>query len=296
MSRRGKIARLPFSVRDVLNTRLFEGEQARSILKWLNSHPMIRSVLDSEFDGKPIRAQNLSEWRKGGYREWLLQHEAMRSVTRLNRDFVGLNAISGDLTEKVALLLTSHYLRATQAKLDKDGQLDWKTLHEFCSDLVALRRGDHSKHRLVLERNRLVFEKHFLSDRWQRSIIQGLKALHVLAEKNPKVNEAYLALAQLVKEPYDDLFDKDDPILDEELKNDPMQLLRQLLRNPAGASGGSNGCQSEPYTANNEHVFDDNSGKSATRNPQSAGGSASAESEDSQPRSPRSPLQNVKNL
>ncbi|MDA0578186.1 MAG: hypothetical protein O3B24_08810 [Verrucomicrobia bacterium] len=31
---------------------------------------------------------------------------------------------------------------------------DWKTLRELCSDVVALRKGDHSAERLKLERER----------------------------------------------------------------------------------------------------------------------------------------------
>jgi len=33
---------------------------------------------------------------------------------------------------------------------------DWKLLHGLCSDLVALRKGDHSAERLKLDRERLL--------------------------------------------------------------------------------------------------------------------------------------------
>lgn len=32
---------------------------------------------------------------------------------------------------------------------------DWKTLRELCSDVVVLRKGDHSAERLKLERERV---------------------------------------------------------------------------------------------------------------------------------------------
>jgi hypothetical protein len=70
-SRTGKIARLPHEVREQLNQKIRNGEIGRKICEWVNSLPEVQSVLALEFRGKPITEQNLSEWRKGGYREWL---------------------------------------------------------------------------------------------------------------------------------------------------------------------------------------------------------------------------------
>lgn len=237
-TRRGKIARLPSFVRDMLNDRLRDGEQARAILKWLHSLPTVCSILDAEFDGKPINEQNLSDWRKGGYREWLLQQASLKAVSRLRRDTTDLLLFSGDLTENTALWLTAQYLIAAQAKLDKDGNLDWKTLREFSSDLVALRRGDHSKARLVLERKQLEFEERLTTDRWKRSVVNGLKSLQVLADTHPKIKKAYLELAKLVREPFDDFLDTNDPPPEPEPALDPVELMEELfgIRPPETAS------------------------------------------------------------
>ena len=40
----------------------------------------------AEFDGKPIREQNLSEWKQGGYRDWMAQQEALEMAERLGEN------------------------------------------------------------------------------------------------------------------------------------------------------------------------------------------------------------------
>jgi hypothetical protein len=80
--RRGKIARLPRSVRDQLNLRLDDGWDAGQILPWLNDLPEVREVLARHFNGASISPQNLSAWRQGGFNEWLLFHQFLESVER----------------------------------------------------------------------------------------------------------------------------------------------------------------------------------------------------------------------
>lgn len=91
-TRTGKIARLPHHIRDQLNRRLHEGEQAKDLAHWLNSLPEVQAILTAAFGGKPVRPQNLSEWKQGGYRDWLLQHEALELVRRLAEDASELQA------------------------------------------------------------------------------------------------------------------------------------------------------------------------------------------------------------
>src|SRR5712664_89126 len=72
----GKIARLPHSIRAQLNLKLHDGIPAKSILPWLNSLPEVKAILAADFDNRPINKQNLSEWKHGGFRDWLLQYHA----------------------------------------------------------------------------------------------------------------------------------------------------------------------------------------------------------------------------
>jgi hypothetical protein len=75
MSRNGKIARLPGTIRDELNQRLENGEEAPPLLAWLNGLPEVQRSLKDHFDGAPVSKQNLSEWRQGGFREWQIREE-----------------------------------------------------------------------------------------------------------------------------------------------------------------------------------------------------------------------------
>jgi hypothetical protein len=85
MSRTGKIARLPYWLRNQLNEKIRDGKPGVEIIAWLNEKPDTRSVVNERFDGRPINEQNLTEWKAGGYLEWERQAETRDWV----RDFVG---------------------------------------------------------------------------------------------------------------------------------------------------------------------------------------------------------------
>jgi hypothetical protein len=81
--RRGKIARLPRSVREQLNIRLDDGQEAPEILPWLNDLPEVRKIITRHFNGAPVSPQNLSAWRQGGFQEWLLHRELLDSASHM---------------------------------------------------------------------------------------------------------------------------------------------------------------------------------------------------------------------
>jgi len=71
----GKIARLPASIREQLNQRLSNGALGRKIVSWLNTLPEVNRIMAEQFAGKPISENNLSEWRRGGYQDWLHEQQ-----------------------------------------------------------------------------------------------------------------------------------------------------------------------------------------------------------------------------
>src|SRR6266446_3873145 len=106
LTRNGKIARLPLAVRQELNRRLDEGEQGKELVAWLNGLPEVQAILAAEFGGKPIREQNLSEWKQGGYRDWLAKREALEVAERLGEDATEWNAEGrGTLTDTLEFWL-----------------------------------------------------------------------------------------------------------------------------------------------------------------------------------------------
>src|SRR5271157_5250320 len=90
VTRNGKIARLPQWLREKLNERLQQGKDGRELLPWLNSFPDVQEVLEAHFDGAPINAQNLTEWRQGGHREWLADQERRDLMRHLADQAQGL--------------------------------------------------------------------------------------------------------------------------------------------------------------------------------------------------------------
>src|SRR5208337_3372429 len=162
MAARGKIARLPHQIREQLNVRMRNAEKAKPLLQWLNSLPEVQAVLAAQFGGVPILEQNLSQYRKRRYRDWLNQQEALVQVQPLvNQSPESEPATLGKLSDRLASFLLTRYAVAT-ARLRQNGadpEKEWRLLRQFCHDLVALRRGDHQAEGLRLEQARLDFQR-----------------------------------------------------------------------------------------------------------------------------------------
>ena len=158
MSRTGKIARLPRAIREQLNRRLDDGESAVEAAAWLNALPAVREVLKKEFAERPINEQNLTEWKQGGFGDWQKQQEALALARELtvNADEL-IKSADASLADKMSPLLVARYMAIIQnmAAIAGGAADDWKVLRELCSDIVALRKGDHSAERLKIERERL---------------------------------------------------------------------------------------------------------------------------------------------
>ena len=163
MTRNGKIARLPRSIREQVNRKLDDGITGVEIVEWLNTLPEAQALMAAEFDGRPIREQNLSEWKAGGYRDWQTRQEALEMVRSLAEEAGDLKkaAAKEPLTESQALWVAARYAVAAKkmAAEGMDGEAHWKLLRAFCSDIVALRQGDHSAENLKIERKRLELEE-----------------------------------------------------------------------------------------------------------------------------------------
>jgi hypothetical protein len=109
--RRGKIARLPREIREELNVRLDDGLEADQILPWLNDLPDVREVVAEQFNGVPISPQNLSAWRQGGFREWLLLHELLDSTVHVSEHLEEIGEVlECDHSEDVPLAIADQMI------------------------------------------------------------------------------------------------------------------------------------------------------------------------------------------
>ena len=109
--RRGKIARLPRAIRDQLNTRLDDGQEADDILPWLNSLPDVQEIIARRFDGVCVSPQNLSAWRQGGFQEWLLHRELLNTAVHVREHLEEMGEIlECDSSENVPLAIADQMI------------------------------------------------------------------------------------------------------------------------------------------------------------------------------------------
>ena len=77
MARNGKIARLPLAVRNQINQDLLENKGGPEILARVNTSLKLRGP-------DAITPQNLSEWRAGGFADWLEKQDKVERIQQLS--------------------------------------------------------------------------------------------------------------------------------------------------------------------------------------------------------------------
>jgi hypothetical protein len=98
IARKGKVARLPVAIRNKLNEKLLDNVAGPSILSWVNR--------EMGFKGPAaITAQNLSEWRAGGFADWLENQDKVDRVKQLSELAFRLAQTGGNtITESAAAI------------------------------------------------------------------------------------------------------------------------------------------------------------------------------------------------
>lgn len=151
-TRRGKIARLPRWVRDELNTRLADGETGPRLVEWLNGLPRVREALECGFGGRAITEQNLSEWRQGGYEDWLRELETCDQMRDLMEKSQALDeaADGHELSDDLARVLTAELAQVVKEVITDttDPKEKLALLRQTLQELTPLRRSDHRAARL----------------------------------------------------------------------------------------------------------------------------------------------------
>jgi hypothetical protein len=213
-ARTGKIARLPLAIRDEVNRRLREGEPGPKIIAWLHTQPEVLTVLDEHFREEPISAQNLSEWRQGGYAEWLDRLEQVERTKELAAYGYQLaQKNNGGAADGAAAILGGQFLELFESlDVDKQRQLlkdKPSTVTEFVGAFAKFesaqvkketarqnrRRLDQNDEKLALDRQKLELEKarferttcelflKFYSDRKAADIAEGKAKKEVKIEQ-----------------------------------------------------------------------------------------------------------------
>jgi hypothetical protein len=141
-------------IREQLNRRLQDGETGKDLVVWLNSVPEVQAVLKAEFGDRPVNEPNLSDWKTGGYQDWLVHQDTMAQVSLLVASAKALGGASPmPLTELLANCLAARYVvELGRLMANGNGGGDLEMLRKICRDVLALRRLDLAGQRLRIER------------------------------------------------------------------------------------------------------------------------------------------------
>ncbi|MGD0816090.1 MAG: hypothetical protein ABSA83_21060, partial [Verrucomicrobiota bacterium] len=152
----GKIAHLPRSIRDLLNERLDRSQPASQILPWLNGLEEVQEIIKEEFDGVPISEQNLSQWRQGGFQEWLVRRELCLEAGDVTELAEGMQEETGQgvLADDVAVILAARFgtlLAKWDGEVDAKFEAKSRALNRICRSVVQLQHGMHRARREAFE-------------------------------------------------------------------------------------------------------------------------------------------------
>ncbi|MGP8198407.1 MAG: hypothetical protein ACLQU4_02765 [Limisphaerales bacterium] len=157
--RNGKIAHLPRSIRDELNQRLERSQPASQILPWLNGLEEVQEIIKEEFDGVPISEQNLSQWRQGGFQEWLVLRELCQEAGDVTDLAEAMQEETGQgvLADDVAVVLAARFgtlIAKWDGEVDAKFEAKSRVLNRLCRSVVQLQHGMHRARRESFEYTR----------------------------------------------------------------------------------------------------------------------------------------------
>lgn len=155
---RSKIGRLPFAIRNELNERIRDGVGGPEILTWLNAAKETRKIL-RELKSGEINAQNLTDWRSTGYRDWLEDQAQADRIRRLAEVSQTLASAAGGNAAGVGCNI------ATAKIMDALESADEEQVADLAKALVQLRSSENAAQKVALakEKNALAEEQLNLS-------------------------------------------------------------------------------------------------------------------------------------
>jgi len=155
---RSKIGRLPFAVRNELNERIRDGAQGSDILLWLNSLKEVKKVM-REMKTSIVNAQNLTDWRSTGYKDWLDDQKDADRIRRLAEVSQTLAAAAGGNVAGVGCSIATAKIMDALESADDDKIADLSTA------LVKLRASENAAQKVALaeEKNAIAKEQLELS-------------------------------------------------------------------------------------------------------------------------------------
>lgn len=149
---RSKIGRLPFAIRNELNERIRDGVGGPEILAWLNGLPSARKII-RELKSGDINAQNLTDWRSSGYRDWLEDQCQADRIRRLAEISQTLASAAGGNAAGVGCNI------ATAKIMDALESADEEQVADLAKALVQLRAGENAAQKVALAEEKNAIQK-----------------------------------------------------------------------------------------------------------------------------------------
>lgn len=161
---RSKIGRLPFAIRNELNERIRDGAQGSDLLIWLNGLKETKKIL-RELKSSIVNAQNLTDWRSTGYKDWLEDQNDADRIRRLAEVSQTLAAAAGGNVAGVGCSIATAKIMDALESADDDKIADLSTAlvklraSENAAQKVALAEEKNAIQKEQLELNRAKFER-----------------------------------------------------------------------------------------------------------------------------------------
>ena len=214
---RSKIGRLPFAIRNELNERIRDGAQGAEILDWLNGLKETKRILREmgsasgrAASAAAINAQNLTDWRSSGYKDWLDDQKDADRIRRLAEVSQTIATAAGGNAAGVACNIATAKIMDALEAADEDQIADLsKALNalrsgETAAQKVALAEEKNAIQKEQLELSRAKFERDTarLFVKWA----QNRDALSIAADKRLGSDEKTERLGRLM---FGDLWESD---------------------------------------------------------------------------------------
>ena len=149
---RSKIGRLSFAVRNELNERIRDGAQGAELLDWLNGLKETKKIL-REMKSDAVNAQNLTDWRSTGYKDWLDDQADADRFRRLAEVSHTLATAAGGSAAGVACNI------ATAKIMDALEGADEDKIADLTRALAALRSGENAAQKVALAEEKNAIQK-----------------------------------------------------------------------------------------------------------------------------------------
>ncbi len=156
---RSKIGRLPFVIRNELNERIRDGETSGKLVDWLNGRKEYKSVMRTEKCGA-ISAQNLTDWRGTGYKDWLDDQAHSERIRKLAEQSMQIVTASGGSVATVGANIVAGQLLDILERVpdEKVGDLV-NAITRLQAQETSARRLDLAKNKVAISREALELEK-----------------------------------------------------------------------------------------------------------------------------------------